>query len=105
MGSTRYEAEIAPQNYLRVRIVTERPRQVADFTVQYETVIDGVTYPVVRYDCAHGYAHRDLLDADGRNVDKLWLAGWDLTRALNHAISDIRANWMSYRAEFLARLR
>jgi hypothetical protein len=48
MGSTRYEAEIAPQNYLRVRIVTERPRQVADFTVQYETVIDGVTYPVVR---------------------------------------------------------
>ena len=41
-------------NYLRFRIVTEKPREVADFTVQYEAVIDGKTYPVVRYDALMG---------------------------------------------------
>ncbi|MDL1964286.1 MAG: hypothetical protein LWW98_08155 [Deltaproteobacteria bacterium] len=39
------------------------------FRVQYETKINQIWYPVVRYDTAHGFAHRDLLNL--RNVDEL----------------------------------
>ena len=104
MPVTDYTYPIDPLNWVRVHIVIERPRTVTSFTVQYEAVIDGRTYPVVRYDCAHGYPHRDLLDAEGRNVAKLWLAGWDLATALDHARKDLRANWRTYRADFIARM-
>jgi hypothetical protein len=81
-------------NRLRVRIVTEPGRGVVEFMVQYET-------RVVPYDTAHGDAHRDVLDADGRNVEKHWLPGWDFDRALQHTIADLRANWPRYRENFL----
>lgn len=35
------------------------------FRVQYETQIGNVWYPVVRYDTAHGFAHRDILNLKG----------------------------------------
>ncbi len=73
-----------------------------DFTIQYEAIIDGKTYPVVRYDCAHDQAHRDRLDAAGRNIDKLWFSRSISYRdVVQHAINDIRANWRQYRADFL----
>lgn len=40
MPTTRYTIEIDGLNEVRIRIVSER-RQVLDFTVQYETQIDG----------------------------------------------------------------
>jgi hypothetical protein len=104
MPLTEYVYPLSPLDWVRVRIVTERPRIVTSFTVQYEAVIDGRTYPVVRYDCAHGDPHRDMLDADGRNVDKLWLPNWDRRGALDHAIANVRANFLAYRADFIARM-
>jgi hypothetical protein len=39
--------------------------QVIEFSVQYETFINGEWFPVVRYDSSHGFAHRDLLNMKG----------------------------------------
>lgn len=103
MGTTAYEIAFTAQDYMRVRIVSERGRGVVSFTVQYEAVIDGVTYPVVRYDTAHSIAHRDVSDAAGRNVDQLWL-NWPYADALDHAIADLQANWRDYRADFTRRI-
>ena len=36
------------------------------FRVQYETKIGDNWCPVVRYDTAHGFAHRDLLNIHGK---------------------------------------
>jgi hypothetical protein len=43
--------------------------KIVFFRVQYETKINLIWYPVVRYDTAHGFAHRDLLNFKerGRN--------------------------------------
>ncbi len=103
MGTTAYEIAFTVQDYMRVRIVSERSRGVVSFTVQYEALIDGVTYPVVRYDTAHNMAHRDVLDASGRNVDKLWL-NWPYADALDQAVADLQANWRDYRADFIRRM-
>jgi hypothetical protein len=67
--------------------------------------IGGHVYPVVRYDTAHGYVHRDSMDWTGRVVDKLPIYGRSYSQAMTEAISDIRSHWRTYRAEFERRPR
>lgn len=89
---------------LRYRIVYEHGRVTA-FSVQYEARIGPRHRAVIRYDSAHGEAHRDLLDVDGRNIDKRWLGKTTLPEALAIARQDLKANWRHYRAAFLERIR
>jgi hypothetical protein len=103
VGVTENEVPLTLGDYLRYRIVSERGRVIA-FTVQYKAIIDGRTYPVVRYDTAQQMAHRDLLDAEGRNVDKLWFPGWPYAAALDYARKDILANRRQYREDFIGRM-
>ena len=49
---------------LRFKIITSKGK-VIDVVIQYETFINGEWIPIVRYDCAHGYFHRDILNPDG----------------------------------------
>jgi len=87
--------------WLRLRITTERGN-VEAFTVQYETTVEGERLPVARYDGAHGYAHRDLLDRRGRMIDKLRLPGGPTYKeALELGRRDLLANWPRYRDAFL----
>jgi hypothetical protein len=105
MAITQYIRDLSVLDYLRVWIETsDRGRTVLNFRVQYEGIIAGKVYPIVRYDNAHGDPHRDLLDDEARNIDKLWLAGWEPGRALNHALDDLADNFLTYRADFVARL-
>ncbi len=89
------------QEWLRLRITTEGGRVVA-FTAQYETTLGGKRTPITRYDGAHGYAHRDLLDRRGRVIDKWQLPGNPTYKeALEFGRRDLLANWRRYRAGFL----
>ena len=102
---TDYDVPLHPLElgcWLRMRISARRGK-IAGFVVQLEVQIDDRTYPVVRYDCAHGQPHRDLLDHTGAVLEKRFLA-FDYDRALSEAERDIRANWRYYRAEFLRRM-
>lgn len=92
-------------NRIRYRILTERGR-VVDFVVQYETLIEGLYRPVVRYDGSHGRGHRDILNMRGETIDKWWLPDhMDLNDALAYGSEDLRANWKQYRDRFLERQR
>jgi hypothetical protein len=91
------------QNRIRVRLQIQRGK-VERYAVQYEAVIDGKIYPVVRYDSAHGYPHRDLLDWNGNVGEKTWLAPMDYGIAATEAIAAIDRDWPNLRTEFL-RLR
>jgi len=74
--------------------------KVVRFTVQYEIFVQGQWCPVVRYDTAHGFAHRDLMHPDGRK-EKTDLLSKDLNFCLTFAENDLRANWENYRRHFL----
>ena len=63
MGDNEWLDEFIPQNRIRVHFVTERGRVTQILVVQYEALINDKWYPVVRYDSAHGFFHRDLLSA------------------------------------------
>jgi len=69
------------------------------FVVQLEIEYEGNWKGVVRYDCAHGYAHRDSYNLRGeQEKEKLHLRFED---ALDLADDDIDDNWEIYRYRFL----
>lgn len=87
-----------------------RRRHLADkgwilkFTVQFETKIGDHWYPVVRYDTAHGYVHRDLMHP-GKYTEKTDVDVADFNAGLTFAEADVRKNWRRYKSAFLKEWR
>ena len=55
---------------------------------------------VVRYDTAHGFAHRDLLNLK-EDAKKTPLFNQDFNDALTFAENDLKTNWELYKKRFL----
>src|SRR5215204_5922833 len=86
--------------WFRFRLRTEG-NIVMGFALQYETTVEGKRVPVVRYDMAHGFAHRDRYNIKGKEIEKQPLPEHiTLKEAVAFAEHDIRSNWSSYRADF-----
>ena len=68
---------------------------ILSFCVQVEVSLAGKWHPVVRYDTAHGFAHRDLLMPNGK-VEKTPLFLHTFNEALDFSEADLRSNWESY---------
>lgn len=101
----QYPLDESAQDWLRVRIRL-RSGQVRRFMVQYETTLAGMRLPVVRYDTAHGAAHRDLMNRRSEEVAKDFLSDTlPLSEALAHALRDLRERWPRYREVFLRDLQ
>jgi hypothetical protein len=73
---------------------------VLQFAVQLEIEQEGAWNPVVRYDNAHGFCHRDDLHPDGTQTKTPVFVG-DANQTFTHAIEELRTNWQSHRARFL----
>lgn len=80
--------------FLRVEFSIERG-QVLRFVVQLEIELSiGDMRPGRRYDCAHGFAHRDRLNLRGETIkEKIDL---DYEQALRYAQEDLKKNWTIY---------
>ena len=72
--------------------------KIIEFVVQLEVKIGDVWKEVIRYDCAHDYAHKDCYNDKGqcRKVN-LFL---DYDDALTLADDDINENWEIYKDRF-----
>lgn len=79
---------------------TTVPGKVVRFAAQYETLVEGVWRPVVRYDTAHGFPHVDRLFPDGR-AEKIPLLTTDFAEALTVADEDIEEHWEGYKIQYL----
>jgi len=99
MSTVEFIAMLTPED--RYRHFHRRVKNsVVEFMLQYETKIGGEWHPVVRYDTAHGFAHRDLMDRSGREK-KTPVFARNLNEALTFADYDIKSNWRMYKREFL----
>ena len=86
-------------NIVRIRFETEHG-QILSFVVQLECFFEGYEWlPIVRYDTAHGFAHRDTLHPK-QETEKTELAVRDYNEGMNYAIEDIKANWQFYRRRY-----
>ncbi|MBI3801274.1 MAG: hypothetical protein HY268_30420 [Deltaproteobacteria bacterium] len=78
--------------------------KIVRFVVQYETFLAGKWVPVVRYDTAHGFAHKDILSPSGETEKKVTVP-YSYNEALTNAEVDVKLNWHRYREEFLQKVK
>lgn len=73
--------------------------KIVFFRVQLEISWKDQWQPVVRYDTAHGLAHRDLMNRKGE-VTKTPLFNQDFNDAPTFAENDLKTNWRYYKRYF-----
>ena len=105
MGEKEFTKELTPDgdDRLRIRINTERGK-IVDIVAQYESRIKEKWYPIVRYDCSHGFFHRDILTPKGEKI-KQAIPINNLKDALTYAEQDIKDRWEWYKENFKRRIR
>jgi hypothetical protein len=94
LGSSRYDR-------IRCAFETQKGKVARILVVQYETLLNGKWTPVVRYDTAHGFFHRDIYIIGKKPHLKEFVFRPTLAEALTYAIHDIRKNWQKYKFAFL----
>ena len=81
----------------RLRVSAHKEKgDILEFVVQYEGLFSNSWKPIIRYDTAHGFAHRDLIRPSGK-VDKQPLFFDNYNIAFTYASLDLKANWGNYR--------
>lgn len=98
MAEKEFVVEITLIDRIRHRHVTER-RKVVRFVAQYEALIDREWAAIVRYDTAHGFAHRDVMHPE-QPPDKTRLHLQDFGEAYTFAVHDLEMNWRHYRERY-----
>ncbi len=101
MKETSYEKFLDDSEHERVRmkIHTEKGNLI-DMVVQYESLINDKWFPIVRYDCSHGFFHRDTMKPNGEK-EKNVIAISKLKDALSYAEQDIKDRWEFYKERFI----
>ncbi|HFQ93344.1 MAG TPA: hypothetical protein ENK32_05010 [Anaerolineae bacterium] len=84
---------------LRVHFISDHGQIKAIFVIQYEAYIDGKWRPIIRFDEAHGFFHKDIMSPSGEK-EKIAKSESDKGLALTQAIEDIKNQWRSYRQRY-----
>ena len=100
MGKKEFTKLLTPEgeDRLRVRIVIEKSK-VTDVVIQYESKIKDKWHTIVRYDCAHGFFHRDLITVKGDKI-KQPISISNLNDALTYAEQDLKDRWEWYKEQY-----
>lgn len=88
---------------LRVKISVEKG-SIRDIVVQYETYWNGDWLAIIRYDCAHGFFHRDVLFYRGEK-EKQTIVIDNLQNALSYAEQDLKDRWEWYKKRYFKKLK
>jgi hypothetical protein len=88
---------------LRMKIIIENGK-VTDIVVQYESLLEGKWVGIVRYDCAHGFLHRDVIYPNGE-IEKQVIDFNNLEMALTYAEQDFKDRWEFYKNRFMKKLK
>jgi hypothetical protein len=95
--AVRYTIALDAEVRLRHRHQTDRGA-VVGFAIQIEVCLKGRWREVIRYDSAHGQAHRHLYR--GRKKSTREALNLDLADALTFAEGDMKQNWRRYIEEY-----
>jgi len=87
-----------PDNVLLLQAEKKRGG-VVDFKVIYYAIIDGKQHQIIRYDCSHGFAHKDVFYTNPPVKEPMPHLPYD--KLLDIAKEDIKDNWREYRSKFM----
>ncbi len=100
MDEREFFISLPDSSALRIRYVKDRGR-ILRFVVQLEMFIDQVWTPIVRYDNAHHFIHRDDIKPDGSQIKTPPMAFANNEDAFNFALQDLRTNYRFYMQRYL----
>jgi len=97
MHEIEYLFYLSSEESDRLRIIARKNKgEILEFVAQYEALISEEWRPVVRYDTAHGFAHRDIIRANGEVLKQpLFFETFNL--AFTFATLDLKMNWRQYK--------
>jgi hypothetical protein len=95
--------DIQDLNRLSVRLTTENG-ELIDVMYQFESFINNKWVAIVRYDCAHGYFHRDVIQPNG-DKEKQLIEMDSLKSASKYAEQDLKDRWEWYRESYIKKLK
>lgn len=78
--------------------------KVKYFMVQYEIFLNNEWIAVVRYDLAHGFFHRDVMNPKGEKEKQVIVIN-NLEDALNYAQQDLKDRWEFYKDLYLKQIK
>ena len=84
---------------MRVRLTIIKGKLI-DIVFQYESLIVKKWTPIVRYDLAHGFFHRDVMKSNGEK-EKTIIEIAELHEASIFAEHDIKDKWEFYKQRYL----
>jgi hypothetical protein len=79
-------------------------KSILQYTVQLELLHEGVWKPIVRYDNAHGFCHRDTVHPDG-SQEKTPIFIGTANDTFTWAIKEAQGNWEAHVKRFLEEVR
>ena len=84
----------------RLRVSAQKEKKkILEFMVQCEALIGDIWQPIIRYDTAHGFAHKDIMHPSGM-IDKQPLYFDSYNMALTYATLDLKRFWRKYRETY-----
>jgi hypothetical protein len=105
MHDIEYLFYLSPEATDRLRIIARKDKgEIREFVAQYEALISEEWRSVVRYDTAHGFAHKDIIMANGEVLKQpLFFETFNL--AFTFATLDLKLNWRQYKESLEKELR
>ena len=105
MKEKEFYIYLGTQSLDRIRLIFETEKgEITDLIIQYEAIIHEKWEAIVRYDCAHGFFHRDLMYPNGEKIKKL-IDMPNLKSALSYARQDIEDRWEWYKERYIKKLK
>jgi len=100
MHEIEYLIYLTAESTDRLRVSAQKEKGIIlEFVVQYEALISDQWQPIVRYDTAHGFAHKDVMKVDGQKIKQpLFFETYNLS--LTYATIDLKVNWKKYKEGF-----
>lgn len=86
-----------------MRLKVEKGKLI-DVVYQYEALIENNWTPIVRYDFAHGFFHRDIMKPNG-DKEKQEIVIENLKSASKYAEQDLKDRWEWYRERFIKKIK
>ena len=88
---------------LRIRLIIDKG-ELIDVVYQYEAFINNNWVAIVRYDCSHGFFHRDVLNPNG-DKEKFEITLDDLKSASKYAEQDLKDRWEWYKERYIKKMK
>lgn len=98
MRTVDFRRMLDDENALRVRFDLESG-DVVMFVVQLECKFEDKWTAIIRYDTAHGFAHRDRMYPH-QETEKTEMRVRDFNEGLTIAMFDLVNNWSDYRRRY-----